>query len=260
MSLGAKKRDDKDKENREPEYSGGEASANYIIEGAGEKRDAGGITRSEQFETAARQTVSADKIPPSNSQEYAASATVSKVPQYQEQQQREQRQSVNRALDETRDNIRRSIDEARSQIPNYTQAVNAYQEQSLQTSREIADNYIESQKEIINLLQSSWYGIEAANRILTSNWISPRHFTGIYENMVSNIADNMITTTRLINNMMFASMNVFRFLMPQVRDNTKELSRIGVNIARIFEQTSRETAANTAARVSGRYDDNTATY
>ena len=60
--------------------------------------------------------------------------------------------------------------------------------------------------------------------------------------------------------MMFASMNAFRFLMPQLRDNAKEFSRIGVNTARTFEQTSRQTAANTAARLSGRYNDNTATY
>ncbi|MGA9151885.1 MAG: hypothetical protein WBZ36_15005 [Candidatus Nitrosopolaris sp.] len=154
----------------------------------------------------------------------------------------------------TRRGLKRSIDEARSEIPNYTQAINEYQGQNLQTSREIADNYIESQKEIINLLQSSWIPqIEAANRILTSNWISPRHFTGIYENMVSNIADNMITTTRLLNNMMFAGMNVFKLLMPQLRDNAKEFSRIGVNTARTFEQTSRETATNTTARLSEQF-------
>lgn len=74
--------------------------------------------------------------------------------------------------------------------------------------------------------------------------------------MVSSIADNMITKTRLLNNMMFAGMNVFRFLMPQLRDNAKEFSRVGVNTARTFEQTSRETAA----KLSGRYNDNTATY
>jgi hypothetical protein len=248
MSLGAKKRDHKDKDNKEPESSGGETSADYMIGAAGgEKSGAGGTTtrREEQPETAATQTVSGDKISPTSGQEYAASTTVREIPQ---QQQREQWQLVNRALDETRDNIRRSIDEARSQIPNYTQAINEYQEQSLQTSREIADNYIESQKEIINLLQSSWIPqVEAANRILTYNWISPRQFTEIYENMVSNIADNMITTTRLLNNMMFAGMNVFKFLMPQLRDNAKEFSRIGVNTARTFEQTSRQTAANTAS-------------
>ncbi|MGA9149490.1 MAG: hypothetical protein WBZ36_02845 [Candidatus Nitrosopolaris sp.] len=37
--------------------------------------------------------------------------------------------------------------------------------------------------------------------------------------MVSSIADNMITITRLLNNMMLVGMNVFRFLMPQLRDN-----------------------------------------
>jgi hypothetical protein len=78
--------------------------------------------------------------------------------------------------------------------------------------------------------------------------------------MVSNIADNMITTTRLLNNMMLVGMNVFRFLMPQLRDNAKEFSRIGVNAARTFEQTSKETAANNAARLTGRYNDNSATY
>ena len=39
-------------------------------------------------------------------------------------------------------------------IPRYTQIVNDYQEQTIQASREIADNYLESQKEIINSLQA----------------------------------------------------------------------------------------------------------
>jgi hypothetical protein len=41
-----------------------------------------------------------------------------------------------------------------SQIPRYTQAVNDYQEQAIQTSREIADNYVQSQKQIINSFES----------------------------------------------------------------------------------------------------------
>ncbi|MGB8933803.1 MAG: hypothetical protein WCC17_01695 [Candidatus Nitrosopolaris sp.] len=71
----------------------------------GQKSGAGGTTREQQFETAVTQTVSGDKIPSSSSQKYVASTT-SEIPQ---QQQREQRQLVNRVLDETRDNIRRSI-------------------------------------------------------------------------------------------------------------------------------------------------------
>ena len=34
--------------------------------------------------------------------------------------------------------------------------VNSYQEQTLQTVKEITENYIESQKSIINSIQSAW--------------------------------------------------------------------------------------------------------
>ena len=51
----------------------------------------------------------------------------------------EQNHAVDRALDETRDNIRRTVDEARREIPRNTQAINDYQEHSLQASREIAE-------------------------------------------------------------------------------------------------------------------------
>jgi chromosome condensin MukBEF ATPase and DNA-binding subunit MukB len=44
----------------------------------------------------------------------------------------EQNNVVDRALDETRDNIRRTVDEARKEIPRNTQAINDYQEHTLQ--------------------------------------------------------------------------------------------------------------------------------
>ncbi len=65
-------------------------------------------------------------------------------------------ESINRSLDQTKDNINRSIDESRNQIPRYNNIVNSYQEQSLQTAKEISEEYIESQKAVINSLQSAW--------------------------------------------------------------------------------------------------------
>jgi hypothetical protein len=166
---------------------------------------------------------------------------------------------TNRALDETKDNIRRSIDEARKEIPRYTQAANDYQEQTIQAAREMADNYIESQKEIINSLQSAWLPhIEAANRLFTTRLVSPRNATEIYANMVSRSADNIIATTRLVNNMMFTNMDILKTLMQQAKDNAKELSRIGVNSARTFEQTSRDNATTTT-RIGGGADNTSTT-
>ena len=259
MSVGNKK---KDRDNQgSSTSSGGEASANYMIGKAGEggRRDTGGgeatankVTNSQEGITTQKEKVTSASSSQQNQtpseRMTTTTTTTSEVPHYQyqqhQQQQREQQQSLNRALDQTRDNIKRSTDEARKEIPRYTQAVNDYQEQTIQAAREITDNYIESQWQIINSLQSAWVPqIEEANKVFTSNWISPRHLTEMYANMVSSFADNMIAATRLVNNMMFASMDAFKTSIQQAKDNAKELSRIGVNSARTFEQTSRDTTA-----------------
>ena len=165
--------------------------------------------------------------------------------------QTSEQQAVNKALQETKDNIRKTTDEARSQIPRYTQAVNDYQEQTIQAAREIADNYLDSQREIINSFQSVWSPqIENANRVFWSNWISPRHMTETYARIVSSIANNTIAATRLVNNTIFANMEAFKTSIQQAKDNTKELSRIGVNAAKTFEQTARD-ADRSGNTVSG---------
>ena len=160
-------------------------------------------------------------------------------------QQREQQQSINKALDETKDNIRRTTDEARKDIPHYTQIVNEYQEETIQAARQMADNYLESQREIINSMQSALVPqMEAANRALTSIWTSPRHVTEHYARLVSAFADNTIAVTKLVNNAMFANLEAFKTSVQTARDNVKEISRIGVNSAKTFEQVSRDTTAN----------------
>ena len=162
--------------------------------------------------------------------------TSSSSQQQWQQREREEQQhhEINRALNETKDNIRKTIDEARSQIPRYTQSVNDYQEQTIQAAREIADNYLESQKEIINSFQSAWSPY--AENLFRTNWMSPRNVAELYANMVSSFANNMIAATRLTNNIIFTNMEVFKTSIQQAKDNTKELSRIGVNTAKTFEQ------------------------
>jgi len=160
----------------------------------------------------------------------------------QEQQREQQRQLLSRALEQAKDSIGKSVDEARSQIPRYTQVVNDFQEQTIQAIREIVYNYLESQKEIINSFQSARIPqIEAANRIFTTSWVSPRHFADNYARIVSNLADNTMAATRLVNNTIFANLEAFKTSVQNARDNAKEFSRIGVNTARTVEQASRDT-------------------
>ncbi len=281
MSVGYKKKD-KDKDAKGA--SGVEASANYIIGSGGEGKErsanatgpASATTTADKLstreDTSTTQRITSSSSSPSSQDQIsiepmmataaASSSTTStskEVPsqyQYQQnyQQQREEQQSgINRALDETRDNIRKSVDEARSQIPRYTQTTNEYQQQTIQATREIADNFLESQKEIINSLQSSFLPqIDAINRVLTSTWISPRYFTQVYANIVSNFANSWVAAARLANNAVFANMEAFRTTMQQTQDNTKELSRINVNTARSLEQTARD-ATNSYASSSTSY-------
>ena len=167
------------------------------------------------------------------------------------QAQQEQQHSVNRALDQTKNNIRRATDEARKDIPRYTQAANDYQEQTIQTAREIADNFLESQKEIINSLQSAWVpAVENAYGVFWNYWLSPRRVTEVYARAVSSVTDNTIAATRLVNNTVFSNLQAFKTSIQNTRDNLKEFSRIGVNAARTYEQTSRDTTTRSTAGFS----------
>jgi septal ring factor EnvC (AmiA/AmiB activator) len=64
------------------------------------------------------------------------------------QQQQEQQEATIRSIDMTKDNIRRSIEEVRRETPRYSQTVTDFQNETADASAEIADNFLESQKEV----------------------------------------------------------------------------------------------------------------
>ena len=151
----------------------------------------------------------------------------------------QQQHAMERGIDETRDKIKKTVDEARREIPRNTQAITDFQEQTLQTTKEIADNFLESQKEIIQSFQDAWLPYVD---MFWNNGFSPRRAAELYAKTVGNVADNIITTTRLSNNAMFASFDAYKTVIQRERDDLKELSRLAINNARTFEHTSREVA------------------
>ena len=160
--------------------------------------------------------------------------------------QREQHEAVNKALDETRDNIRKTISEARKELPDYAQRVTNLQERAIETVKEIADNYIESQREIINSFQSTWspYIENVVNKTTNFTGIfSPARASEIYANTLSNFVDNFVVATRLANNTIFANAELFNTSLQQAIDSAKQFSRIGVNTFTTFQQASSDTAS-----------------
>jgi hypothetical protein len=49
----------------------------------------------------------------------------------------------------------------------------------------------------------------------------------------------MVAATRLANNMIFANMETFTNTMLHAKNSLEDLSKVSVNAAKIFEQTSR---------------------
>ena len=152
----------------------------------------------------------------------------------EQQFQREQHQAVTKVIDETRDNIKKTTNEARKEIPRYTQIVNDYQENTIQAIREITDNYVESQKDILMNSFQIW-----------SNWtVSPRQMAESYGKIVSSFADNAVAATRVINNTVFANLDSVNTSVQHTKENVKELSKIGANTVKTFQQVSSENIHN----------------
>lgn len=151
-------------------------------------------------------------------------------------------QTVNRSFDETKNNINRSIDESRNQIPRINSIVNSYQEQSLQTAKEISEEYIDSQKQVVNSLQSAWRPYTDAFNGFVNNFFSPDAAVKAYTTFVSTVADSTVSSMRLSNNVIFSTLDAWKPALQQAKDISRHISNTGVNTARVFEQNSRQLA------------------
>jgi hypothetical protein len=148
--------------------------------------------------------------------------------------------SINRSLDQTKDNINRSLEESRNQIPQYNSIVNSYQEQALQTAREISENYIESQKTIINSIQSAWRPFSQNYNTTVNSWISPETVANAYSRFVSTVADNTVTALRTTNNLIFSSLDAYKTTLQHAKDTTKQIIDINTKTAQTLEQNTRQ--------------------
>jgi len=145
-----------------------------------------------------------------------------------------------KALDGSKENIRQGINEAKAEIPRFTQIVKDFQETAIESTKEISDAFIESQRQVISSLQSVWIpNLVYTYGSIWNYWTLQPIISDIYVSMVRITADNMIAATRLANNIIFTNIEAAKVLMPQLKDNAKEFLRLSENAAKSFEQTSR---------------------
>jgi prophage DNA circulation protein len=159
------------------------------------------------------------------------------------------REIINITLDETKSTVKKTTDEAIKEIPRFTKAVNEYQEESIQATKDIADNFLESQKEVIHSVQSLWVPyVENIQNSYWSYWTSPNRATENYARAVSNITDSTIASTRLANNVLFATMETWKTSLQHTRDNAKEFSRLNANVAKTFENVAKDSLRDFSPR------------
>jgi hypothetical protein len=175
-----------------------------------------------------------------------AAQTLQQVGQQQQQQQvvaQDFQHTLHRSLDETKENVNKSIDEARTQIPRFTHVVTNYQEQVLQSTGKMVEDYVEAQKSVMNAVFNSanpYY--ENANRVF-SYWFSPKVTAEIYARLVSNIVENVSASARIGNDILFGNIEALGNDFERAQRHTKEFTRINADTAKAIENTARETAA-----------------
>jgi phage-related protein len=149
----------------------------------------------------------------------------------------QQQDAINKTLDNTLHNVKRTTDEATREIPRYTQRIAEYQEQTIQTIKDIASDFIEAEKEAIGSFQSQ------VDRNSGGVWdvYNPQRIAENHAVMVNNFTSYLLNTSNLINNALASNMRVYNTALEQTRDNLKNFAKTNTNFVQsVNRQNSRK--------------------
>ena len=154
----------------------------------------------------------------------------------------QQQDAINKTLDNTLHNVKRTTDEATREIPRYTQRIAEYQEQTIQTIKDIASDFIEAEKEAIGSFQSQVDRNSSGNVNSSSNGLwdlyNPQRIAENHAVMVNNFTSYLLNTSNLINNALASNMRVYNTALEQTRDNLKAFAKTNTNYIKSVEEQS----------------------
>jgi hypothetical protein len=142
----------------------------------------------------------------------------------------QQQDAINKTLDNTLYNVKRTTDEAAREIPRYTQRIAEYQEQTVQTIKNIASDFIEAQKQVMGSFQSQQVDRRnSGNNNGAWDWFNPQRIAENHAVMVNNFTSYLLNTSNLINNALASNMRVYNTALEQTRDNVKAFTTTNTN-------------------------------
>ena len=171
--------------------------------------------------------------------------------------QKQHQDAINRSIDETKDNVSRAVEEVKRETPRYSQAITDFHNETTDAIREITVTFLDSQKEVINSIQSAWAPyVERTGSGGSDNnnywmmgmmqpwwWMgmSPKDMVNIYARSISVMTDLVTAYSRMVTNMMFAGIEASRATTNFAKYSTRELAKVTSVTARIYGQNTRET-------------------
>ena len=151
----------------------------------------------------------------------------------------QQQDAINKTLDNTLNNIKRTTDEATREIPQYSQRIAEYQEQTIQTIRDIASDCIEAQKQVIISFQSQ-VDRNSANNNGVWDLYNPQRIAENYAVSVNNFTSYLLNASNLINNSLASNMRVYNTALEQTRDNLKACAKTNTNFIQSVNSQNKE--------------------
>src|SRR5215203_1700862 len=161
----------------------------------------------------------------------------------------QQQEAINKTLDNTLYNIKRTTDETTHEIPRYTQRIAEYQEQTIQTIKDIASDFIEAEKEAISSFQSQVDRNSNSVNFSTSTGLwdlyNPQRIAENYAGMINNFTSYLLNNSNLINNALASNMRVYNTALEQTRDNLKAFAKTNTNYVKLVSGNSHYREVNT---------------
>ena len=151
----------------------------------------------------------------------------------------QQQDAINKTLDNTLNNIKRTTDEATREIPRYTQRIAEYQEQTVQTIKNIYSDFIEAEKQVIGSFQSQVYRNSGNNNGVWDLY-NPQRIAENHAAMVNNFTSYLLNAGNLINNALASNMRVYNTALEQTRDNLKACAKTNTNFIQSVNSQNKE--------------------
>ena len=148
----------------------------------------------------------------------------------------QQQDSINKTLDNTLNNVIRTTHEATREIPLYTQCIAEYQEQTIQTIKNIASGFIEAEKQVIGSFQSQVVKNSGNNNGVWDLY-NPQRIAENYAIMVNNFTSYLLNTSH---NALASNIRVYNTALEQTRDNVKACAKSNTNFIQSVNNQNRE--------------------